>query len=190
MRWWRGSGWRWRGVPAVMPPWRGGGRRAAQVTPGDIAGAEVWLDGFNVLTTVEAALSGGVILVGRDGCCRDMASMHGNYHAVEETGRAIEACHTLLSKLKVTRAVWFLDRPVSNSGRLKARLAEMAPVDFETEIRLVQDPDPELKHAPETCIVATADSGILDACARWTNFSAAVLNSIEADRWEVDLWRA
>ena len=40
------------------------------VSAAALKGQELWLDGFNVLTAAETALGGGVILVGRDGCCR------------------------------------------------------------------------------------------------------------------------
>jgi hypothetical protein len=30
---------------------------------------ELWLDGYNVLTLIESALSGGVVLLCRDACC-------------------------------------------------------------------------------------------------------------------------
>ena len=42
------------------------------------------------MTTIEAALSGGVILAARDGAYRDMASMHGTYRKVAETLPALE----------------------------------------------------------------------------------------------------
>src|SRR5258706_752636 len=41
-----------------------------------VAGRPLWIDGYNVLTSVEAALAGGGIIVGRAGCWRRMASMH------------------------------------------------------------------------------------------------------------------
>ena len=62
-------------------------RRQREVNRNLLAGNELWIDGFNVLTSIEAALSGGVILHSRDGCYRDMASMHGSYRRVEETTR-------------------------------------------------------------------------------------------------------
>ena len=43
------------------------------------------IDGYNILTTLETALSGGAIFLCRDGCVRDMASIHGTYRKVEET---------------------------------------------------------------------------------------------------------
>jgi hypothetical protein len=54
-------------------------RRARQLQPLDVRGRTMLIDGYNVLTTAESALGGGVILVGRDGAVRDMASIHGSY---------------------------------------------------------------------------------------------------------------
>ena len=54
-------------------------RRSRQVEPSSLHDAQLAIDGFNVLLTIEAALSGGVLLSCRDGCHRDMASVHGTY---------------------------------------------------------------------------------------------------------------
>ncbi|MCG8584816.1 MAG: DUF434 domain-containing protein [Pirellulales bacterium] len=42
-------------------------RQQRQITSEELAGRRLWIDGYNVLTSVEAALSGGVILHARDG---------------------------------------------------------------------------------------------------------------------------
>ena len=62
-------------------------RAARRLSLRDLRGRTVYIDGFNVVTTVEAALGGGVLLVGRDGAVRDMASMHGNYRRSPRPGR-------------------------------------------------------------------------------------------------------
>ena len=49
---------------------------------------ELLIDGYNVLTTVESALAHGLLLIGRDGCMRDLASMHGSWRKVDETAIA------------------------------------------------------------------------------------------------------
>jgi hypothetical protein len=46
-----------------------------QLTPAEARGRELWLDGYNVLTVLESALAGGVVLLGRDGCRRDIAGI-------------------------------------------------------------------------------------------------------------------
>ena len=74
----------------------------------------------------------------------------------------------------MSQVIWLLDRPVSNSGRLKAILAKIAADQaWLWEIRLVSDPDRVLREADQ--IVATADSGILDECGRWVNLARTVI---------------
>ena len=51
----------------------------------DLAGCILLIDGFNVLTTIEAALGGAVVLSCRDETYRDIAGLHGTYRRVEET---------------------------------------------------------------------------------------------------------
>jgi hypothetical protein len=146
-------------------------RRAAhEVRPADLAGEELWIDGYNALTTVEAAMSGGIILAGRDSCYRDMASMHGSYRKVDETRPALEHLGMVAAELRLSACRWYLDRPVSNSGRLKGIMAEVAAVHgWVWDIELVPNPDAVLKATPH--VVATADSVILDHCQRWFNLA-------------------
>lgn len=150
-------------------------RRSRHCVPDDkLAGQSLWIDGFNLITTIEAALSGGVILHGRDGCCRDMASMHGNYRKVEETGPALEKIGETIADCRVTHCHWYLDRPVSNSGRLCTLIRETAVRHgWNWSVELVPDPDRLLCKSHE--IVVTADSAILDTCLHWCNLACLVI---------------
>lgn len=150
-------------------------RQATSVKPENVADQVLHLDGFNVLTTIEAALAGGVLLLGRDGCLRDMASMHGNYRKVEETRPALALIGTTLADWRPADCIWYLDRPVSNSGRLSQILTEVAGEhgwDWRTE--LVPDPDAILRTLPE--IVVSADAVILDDCSQWLNLAFEVVS--------------
>ena len=155
-------------------------RKEHEVAPDAVAGQYLLLDGYNVLTTVEAALAGGIIIQGRDGCYRDLASMHGSFRKVAETAPAIELVGRQLADLDVPRCVWYLDRPVSNSGRLKTVIAELAERNgWNWQIELVNSPDMALIDGDE--IAASADSVILDRCGRWFNLARRILNSYLPD---------
>ena len=65
-------------------------RRNNEVDVERMRGCEAAIDGYNVLITVETALSEGFLFKGRDGCLRDLASIHGTYRKVSETIPAIE----------------------------------------------------------------------------------------------------
>lgn len=145
-------------------------RESRRMNPEALAGMDVELDGLNVLTTVEVALARGVLLLGRDGCMRDMASFHGNYRLVQETEPAIEMLLQALASLAPRRVTIYLDRPVSNSGRLAATFRELAVRRaIAMEVHLSEGVDERLKRS--TAVVATADSAILDACGPWLNLA-------------------
>jgi hypothetical protein len=161
-------------------------RRERQRTPDDLPGREVWIDGFNVLTSIEAALSGGAILAARDGCFRDLASMHGSYRTVEETLPAIEVVGRLLADYRLARCRWLFDAPVSNSGRLKTQLRRISEANsWGWEIELVPDPDPILCQCRH--VVASADSQVLDACQDWLNLARWAIETRVEAAWVIDL---
>jgi hypothetical protein len=148
--------------------------------------SELNLDGFNVLVTLEAALGGGVLIRCRDDCLRDLASVHGTYRKVDETVAALELAGAYLHVREVKRACWYLDQPVSNSGRLADIIRGLARErGWPWEVELVPDPDPLLAASPIP--VASSDSHILNHVAAWYNLAAHVVGSACSDAWIVDL---
>lgn len=148
----------------------------------DSLSALLAVDGFNIITTLEAALSGGVLLSCQDSAIRDMASMHGTYRRVAETTSALElvAQCTVGSKLH-----WYLDRPVSNSGRLSKMIRDFAEErKLVWSVELVPDPDPILKESRSQ--VVTSDSAILDRVSSWFNLPRVAVEKL-SDKWVVPL---
>ena len=161
-------------------------RTATCVDWSKLAGRPLELDGYNVLTTVEAAMAGGVILAARDGTFRDMASMHGSFRRVMETRPALEWIGRTAAALGVSMCRWHLDRPVSNSARLKAVMEEIARQHgWNWSVELTTNPDAVLMASPET--VATADSAILDRCAAWCNLARETIQRFVPNARIVDL---
>lgn len=162
-------------------------RRAQHCVPtASLAGMLLVLDGYNVLTSVEAALGGGVILQARDGCFRDMASLHGTYRKVAETIPALHLIGQHLSKLQVDKCHWLLDSPVSNSGRLKSVILKVASEQhWNWSVELVPNPDAVLSSSDE--LIATADSEILNHCHRWVNLARDVITTSVPTAHIVDL---
>jgi len=149
-------------------------RKQREVKIADLAGQPVAIDGYNALITAEAAMSGGVIFKGRDGCFRDLASIHGTYRKVTETIPAVQLIGDFLKEIGVASALWLLDSPVSNSGRLKTLIGQLAQKDnWNWEIRLSLSPDFELTKTD--LIVVSSDSVVLDGCKRWTNLAAEII---------------
>jgi hypothetical protein len=161
-------------------------RLVRQVDPRSIGGRQVWIDGYNVLTTVETALAGGVVLIARDSCFRDIASMHGTYRKVEETSAALELVGRSLASRDITSVTWLLDKPVSNSGRLASIIRELAGArGWKWEVEIVFNPDAVLSESPH--VVATADSGILDRSVNWLSLARLVVCEHVPDAKIVDV---
>ena len=149
-------------------------RQAHCVALAQLQGQQLWLDGFNVLTAVETALGGGVILIGRDGCCRDVAGVYSHYHRVAETVPALRAIGQTVSDWGVAECRWWLDSPVFNSGRLKKIILEVAAQEgWSWPVELVTNPDRVLSAAEQ--IVASSDHAILDRCQKWFNVARQVI---------------
>ena len=163
-------------------------RRGEKTVPAEaMEDAVLWIDGYNVLTTVEAALAGGVVLAARDGAFRDMASMHGSFRKVDETLPALKILGQIIAEMQPGRCVWFLDRPVSNSGRLRAIMLKTSDrYGWSWEVELVPDPDSVLVGASPECVIATADSALLDRCHRWVNLARLAVERCVPDAWMID----
>lgn len=161
-------------------------RQARRVSRDNVNGRLLLIDGYNILTTVEAGLAGGVLLLGRDGCYRDMASMHGSFRKVKETAPAVSLLGEVLADLKVSRCAWYLDSPVSNSGRLKMVIQQIAAEQgWDWQVELVPNPDAILSGSEG--IVVSADSIILNRCKCWFNLAHEVVTTSLPDAYVVDL---
>ncbi len=148
------------------------------------------IDGYNLLITLESALSGGLILIGRDGRYRDLASVHGSYRSIEETDPALELILQAAGALKPSRVDFYLDQPVSNSGRLKIRIAELLEQDRygaapQWNIELAPSPDKVLKDYEG--VVVTTDSVVLRHCALTLDLAGRIIRKRVDRAWVLDL---
>lgn len=161
-------------------------RETKRIEQADLAGQTVVVDGYNVLLTIEAALSGGLILLARDGVFRDLAAMSAHYRRLQATKPAIRLLADCFSASRCAQVIWYLDRPVSNSGRLK-RLIQETVADRRPEWRvdLTDRTDHLLIRSPH--VVASADSAVIDGCRHWINLARLVIESTIPDAWVVDL---
>jgi hypothetical protein len=149
-------------------------RKEREIKVDKLGGQPIVIDGYNVLITVEAAMSGACVFKGRDGCFRDLASIHGTYRKVTETIPAVERIGKFLKEHNVVDCLWLLDSPVSNSGRLKTLIGELARKNkWEWEIELLPSPDAKLIRTD--LIVASSDSVVLDGCKRWVNLARVII---------------
>lgn len=149
-------------------------RRNNQIPAEYLQGKVLLLDGYNILTTIETALSGGVILWGRDNTFRDLAGVHGTYRKVEETGPALDLIADFINQQNARSCLWYLDSPVSNSGRFKTMIRQLAKEkNWNWQVELVFNPDRILSQTKE--IIVSSDSQILNHCQRWYNLAKELI---------------
>lgn len=173
----------WRGACAEATRVR---RHATEYPAAALAGEHVAVDAFNLIITAESALGGAYLFVGHDGCVRDLAGLHGSYRLVDETPGALAILTRALAERGPGRVTWYLDAPVSNSGRLRGRLeAEAEAAGLAGDVRLVPDADgPLAEHGGP---VLTADGPLLDRVGAWHNLLAPLLATTFAEARVVDL---
>ena len=148
-------------------------RKNKQKVTESLAGQEVWIDGFNTVITAEVMLSDSILLLGMDGCIRDLAALRGTYRIIPETSEAIRMIFGTLQTMEIQKANILLDEPVSNSGRLKALIAKIGEeFTFEIDIHVLKDVDRTLYQKKN---VVSSDSIILDHCESWINLMGECL---------------
>lgn len=137
----------------------------------------VSIDGFNLLILLESALSGAYLFKGLDNCYRDLSGVHGTYKGVNQTHDAIMMVGRTLQEMQVTKVHWWLDQPVSNSGRLLTRLYECAEENnWPWEVTLAYNPDKVLAESGD--VVVSSDAWVLDRAERWFNLGKALLEKM------------
>jgi hypothetical protein len=144
-------------------------RLQKQLAPEDLAGKTLWVDGFNQIITLEVMACRGPLFLGMDGAVRDLAALRGTYRLIPETDFAIRTLLRFFKSVHPAGVVLLLDAPVSNSGRLReAILKANESVQLPLAVPLIRGVDAELSaHGA----ILTADSGILDRCKSWVNFT-------------------
>lgn len=160
-------------------------RQARQRPLAAAAGAPLLIDGFNLMITLETALAGSPVLRGMDGVMRDLAGLRGTYRLIDRTVQAVELIGQILTELAVPQACFFLDAPVSNSGRLRSLILEQAaawPMPVSAE--LVPDADAVLFGQAQ---VVSSDSVVLDACQNWINLGRAIIEQKIPHAWIISL---
>ena len=146
-------------------------RRDHCVALEEIKNEKVLVDGFNLIITVEAALSGAMLLLCRDSCMRDLASVHGSYRSVQETESAIGLIGEGLETFRPAAVTWLLDRPISNSGRLARKILDVAAEhSWPWSVAVLFNPDTTI--ISSLSIAITSDGSILDHVWRWVNLKS------------------
>lgn len=129
----------------------------------DLKGQKLYVDGYNVLFTIMNYLMGKTVFISIDGFMRDSG---GTYGGIEDETFFYKAVDLLFDFIKASEAesvIIYLDGPVSGSASHKNELElRMRLAEIEGEVVLAKPADAQLKGQNDG-IIATSDSGIIDA---------------------------
>lgn len=139
----------------------------------NLHGSTVNIDGFNTIITLEVALSKSLLIKSMDGTIRDLAGLRGTYRVIDKSEEAIRLIGNKLEEYKVEGARFYLDSPVSNSGRLKETiLTILKDFNFRVEVENINNVDSVLEKLDN---VITSDGIILDRCMSWINLNRDII---------------
>ncbi|WP_308779906.1 DUF434 domain-containing protein [uncultured Clostridium sp.] len=140
----------------------------------DFSGTKViHIDGFNTIITLEVALSNSLIIKAMDETIRDLAGLRGTYSVIDKTEIAIKLIGDFLLDHEIEKTVFYLDKPVSNSGRLKMKILEIfKDTELQIEVENIDNVDSVLKSKEN---VVTSDAIILDNCISWINLNKYII---------------
>lgn len=135
-------------------------------------GAELAVDGYNIMFTLTNYLHGHPMFIATDGFLRDVGGAHGRIADHRGFERMAEIMVKILADLSPGHITFFLDAPVSASGMQAAWLRTVfSQHGLDAEVRLENGVDHFLAHW-EGELIATADSAII-ASARTRVFDLA-----------------
>jgi len=145
----------------------------------------VVVDGFNTIISLEVALSDSLIIKGMDGTIRDLAGLRGTYRIIDKTTQAVQLIFQVLEELNISEAIFYLDQPVSNSGRLKSLIIEIAKnYNLSIEVEVIYDVDRVLEKKEG---VISSDAVILDKCISWFNLNGWITDRHVHQAWVYEM---
>lgn len=160
-------------------------RRGKEVSVYDLEGKTINIDTFNFIISLEVALSKGVLINCMDGSIRDLAGLRGTYKLIDKTYMALDILGDVFKKLKIKGVNFYIDAPVSNSGRLKTAIYEISDKwNIDINVEIVSNPDVILE---KSNYVVSSDSIILDKCDGWINLVRYIVKEYIKEVWIIDL---
>ena len=137
-------------------------RTSKLITENLLSNQILHIDGYNVLITIGSYLNGNTVFVGNDNFLRDASEIHGKIFRTELFDRALILIFDYLKKINIKEVFFYLDKPVSFSGKLCLKIDEqLKNYKIQGKAETFNSPDFQLKNIKEG-FCATSDSTIID----------------------------
>ncbi len=109
-----------------------------------VTGKDLGVDGFNVLITIETAISGEPVFLSTDGFVRDLSMRYSKYRPSRHFYEAASLLKNLLIKLDPAEAVIYLDSPIPRSGEIANELRPL--LDDVARVEVTKEVDRKVSH--------------------------------------------
>jgi hypothetical protein len=150
-------------------------RQKKKISPNQIRGYDLVIDGYNVLITIEAGLLGRPLILGDDGFIRDISGLSGNFQKTEMTVQALELLLNFLKTVKPRQTLFLFDSPISRSGELALEVrGRMKKESLPGDAMAIRVPEKILIGFPGR--VATSDTAIIDRSHKVVDLAGTVLS--------------
>ena len=136
-------------------------RRKRKIPIGKVRSRDLAIDGYNVIITIEAGLSGQPLILGDDGFIRDISGLSGNFKKTEKTEEAFQLILDIVKRVKPLKTLFLFDSPISMSGELAQEVRDLLKKEnLSGDARAVKVPEKILIGFPG--VIATSDTAIID----------------------------
>jgi len=172
------SRWRYVLSRAVHPSAVVAQRKEKRVECAMLDGEVLWVDGHNVLITIESMLKEDELFLCDDGFLRDTRGVFRSFRLTDMTLRAVRLVVELLHAVRVQEAHFVFDRRLSKSGELASHVwHSLSEAEVPGDATTSDAVDFLLKHAHG--VVASADGPVVDATERVVDLPQCVLRMEE-----------
>ena len=150
-------------------------RRKRRIPIGKVRSRDLAIDGYNVIITIEAGLSGQPLILGDDGFIRDISGLSGKFKKTEKTEEAFQLILDIVKRVKPLKTLFLFDSPISMSGELAQEVRSLLKKEsLLGDARAVKVPEKILIGFPG--IVATSDTAIIDQSKQLVDLPGYILN--------------
>ena len=146
------------------------------IDPNELGKANLSIDGFNVLWTINSAINGRPIFLGDDHFVRDISIAKGKPSACE-FAETINLVMQAISKLSPLFSRFVFDRPISRSGEISSKVREALSVNSLSG-NAITSQNADVEVLKTYSIVASSDSVIIDKAMRLFDLGGYVVENI------------